>query len=161
MSHCNVAMLLNPLQHELYLQQNWIGRTGTKVTLLRAMSINKNFLIMVYKSNRNTINHQKINNNIIHPTIQYRSNRFVLLFVSSVTNHDQSISIKVHLFQKRNSPAQCFYYRNYIPIYFGFLCKNSELRRNSQVCNKGPQVVSRFEMCLREPFKNVLAEFVR
>ena len=137
-------MLLNPLQHELYLQQNWIGRAGTKVTFLRAMSINKNCLIV---SNRNTTNHQKINH-IIHPTIQYRSNRFVLLFVSSVTNHDQSISIKVHLFQKRNSPAQCFYYRNYIPIYFGFLCKNSELRRNSQVCNKGPQVISRFHICL-------------
>ena len=68
------------------------------------------------------------------------------VFVSSLTNHDQSISIKVHLFQKRNSPAQCFYYRNHFSIYFGFLRKNSELRRNSQVCNRGPQVIFRFQI---------------
>ena len=116
------------------------------------MSIIKNCLIMVYKSNRNTINHQKIYP-IIHPSIEIRISKEIksicTVFVSYLINHDhQSILIKIPPFQKRNSPAQCFYYRNHFSIYFGFLRKNSELRRNSQVCKEGPQVVSRFGICL-------------
>ena len=118
----------------------------------QVISIIKNCLIMVYKSNRNTINHQKIYP-IIHPSIEIRISKEIksicTVFVSNLINHDhQSILIKVPLFQKRNSPAQCFYYRNHFSIYFGFLRKNSELRRNSQVCKEGPQVVSRFGICL-------------
>ena len=67
-SHCNA---IEPFTVCLVSSTDWIYRTGTKVMFLRVMSINKNCLIMVYKSNRNIINQQKIYP-IVHPSIEIR-----------------------------------------------------------------------------------------